>query len=100
MDREIVSSEFTILPYQRQKLISAALGWMGGGNIPVRQEDQKGETAAEPFFEVRVKIDGALGPALVLHGLSGDLRAKLTPVPLLTQWKKFVQQQLQKRYQL
>ncbi|MBU6190601.1 MAG: hypothetical protein KGR68_14900, partial [Betaproteobacteria bacterium] len=78
----------------------AALGWNAGGSIPVRQDDQKGETAAEPFFEVRVRLDHAIPDLLTLNGLTGHLRVALAPVPLLIQWRKWAMQQLQKRYQI
>lgn len=100
VDREVQSTDFNVLPYQRQRLASAALGWNAGGSIPVRQDDQKGETAAEPFFEVRVRLDHAIPDLLTLNGLTGHLRVALAPVPLLIQWRKWAMQQLQKRYQI
>jgi putative peptide zinc metalloprotease protein len=100
IDREIQSDQFNVLPYQRQRLASAALGWMGGGSIPVRQDDQRGEMAAEPFFEVRVQLNDLKAELLTLNGLSGQMRIVLAPSPLLSQWKKWTMQQLQKRYQI
>ena len=100
VDREIESEQFNVLPYQRQRLASAALGWMGGGSIPVRQDDQKGEMATEPFFEVRVGLDALGVDVLTLNGLSGQMRIVLSPSPLFVQWKKWTMQQLQKRYQI
>jgi putative peptide zinc metalloprotease protein len=100
VDREMVSQQFNVLPHQKQRLASAALGWLGGGAIPVRQDDQKGETATEPFFEIRVRLEPDPNRTVLLHGLSGQMRIVLPPSPLLTQWRKWLMQQLQKRYQL
>jgi len=100
VDREVQSAEFNVLPYQRQRLASVALGWTGGGSIPVRPDDQKGEIAADPFFEVRVRLDPTTPDLLTLNGLTGQMRVSLTPTPLLTQWRKWVMQQLQKRYHI
>lgn len=99
VDREQQSGEFNVLPYQRQRLASAALGWSGGGSIPVKQDDQRGEIAAEPFFEIRVKLDPDAIDLLALSGTSGQMRIALAPTPLLIQAKKWLMQQLQKRYQ-
>ena len=100
VDREVQSTDFNILPYQRQRLASVALGWTGGGSIPVRQDDQRGEMAAEPFFELRVRLDPSTPDLLTLNGLTGQMRIALTPTPLLTQWRKWALQQLQKRYRI
>ena len=100
VDREISADGINILPYQRQRLASAALGWMGGGKIPVRQDDERGEMASEPFFEIRVALDQLPAQTVALHGLSGQLRVSLEPVPLFSQWRRVLMQQLQKRYQI
>lgn len=100
VDREISADGINILPYQRQRLASAALGWMGGGKIPVRQDDERGEMASEPFFEIRVALDQLPAQTVALHGLSGQLRVSLEPVPLFSQWRRALMQQLQKRYQI
>jgi putative peptide zinc metalloprotease protein len=100
VDREIVAEAVNILPYQRQRLASAALGWMGGGKIPVRQDDERGEIASEPFFELRVGLDRLPEQLVGLHGFSGQLRVTLEPMPLMAQWRRALMQQLQKRYQI
>ena len=100
VDREVQSTEFNVLPYQRQRLASAALGWTAGGSIPVKQDDQRGDLAADPFFELRVRLDPNTPELLTLNGLTGHMRVALEPSPLLSQWRKWAQQQLQKRYQL
>jgi putative peptide zinc metalloprotease protein len=100
VDREVESTEFNVLPYQRQRLASVALGWSGGGSIPVKQDDQRGEIAADPFFELRVRLDPKTPELLTLNGLTGQMRVALEPTPLLSQWRKWTMQQLQKRYQI
>jgi putative peptide zinc metalloprotease protein len=100
VDREIAAESVNILPYQRQRLASAALGWMGGGKIPVRADDQRGEMASEPFFELRVALQDLPADLVTLHGQSGQLRVSLEPSPLIAQWRRTLMQQLQKRYQV
>ena len=90
---------YKIIPYQQEKLPSAALGWRGGGEVPVSVQDQTGLQAAEPFFQIYADIQPA--PGVVLrHGRSGKLRFTLNPKPLLLQWTHKFRQLLQKRYQI
>jgi putative peptide zinc metalloprotease protein len=100
VDRQIDTEAVSIVPYRRQRLASAALGWMAGGSIPVRQDDSRGETASDPFFEVRVNIDSLPAGIDALHGISGQMRVALQARPLLEQWRRTLMQQLQKRYQI
>jgi putative peptide zinc metalloprotease protein len=92
-------SKFQIIPYQQDKLPSAALGWRGGGDVPISTNDEKGTKAAEPFFQFYADIVPS-PDALLLHGMSGKLRLTLRPKPLLFQWLHSFRQLLQKRYQL
>lgn len=88
-----------VIPAGQSILPSAALGWLGGGEVPVAQNDPEGRKTAEPFFEVRARI---VEPETVrfLHGRSGKIRFKMQPAPLLDQWIRRLRQLLQKRYQL
>jgi putative peptide zinc metalloprotease protein len=88
-----------IIPVEKRQLPSRALGWSGGGDIPVTQEDEQGATTAEPFFEVRSKL-GSSGDAHLLHGRSGKIRFDLKAEPLLPRWIRRLRQLLQRRYQL
>lgn len=90
-------SEQKIIPAEHQVLPSAALGWRGGGEVPVELNDTSGVRAAEPFFELRATLppDAA---ALFLHGRSGKIRFQLAPEPLLHQWVRTLRQLLQKQY--
>jgi putative peptide zinc metalloprotease protein len=90
-----------LLPYQLDRLPSAALGWMGGGDLAVSNQDAKGEKAAEEFFEVRLtlKPDSAAGVVLA-HGMRGLLRLKLPPRSLYDLIDESMRQLVQKRYRL
>ena len=85
-----------IIPAEHQVLPSAALGWRGGGEIPVELNDESGLRTAEPFFEVRASV--ANSQAAILHGRSGKIRFQLPPEPLLEQWIRKLRQLLQQRY--
>jgi len=88
-----------IIPFQQEKLPSAALGWRGGGEVPVSVTDETGLQAAEPFFQIYATVKPAAG-ALLFHGRSGKLRFSLNPKPLLLQWGHKFRQLLQRRYQI
>jgi putative peptide zinc metalloprotease protein len=93
--------QLNITPYQSQRLPSAALGWMGGGDIAVSANDSAGEKSKESFYILRADIPGAeLSQSTVLHGLSGTLRIKLAPQPLAVQIYRSIKQVVQKRYAL
>ncbi len=91
-----------LIPYQRERLVSAALGWAGGGAIAVRSDAQDGQQAAEGFYEVRVRLPDTdqLTFATLLHGASGELCVTLGSQPLLKQARRGIMQLLQKRYGL
>jgi len=80
-------------------LPSAALGWHGGGEVPVSLNDPSGTRAAEPFFELLATI-APTTDAAILHGRSGKIRFDLPPEPLLHQWFRKLRQVLQKHYGL
>jgi putative peptide zinc metalloprotease protein len=88
-----------IIPAEHETLPSAALGWQGGGEIPVLLTDPSGTRAAEPFFELRATVSNATEAAL-LHGRSGTIRFDLAPEPLLRQWVRKIRQIFQKHYGL
>lgn len=100
-DHLLQASAVTLIPYQRQELASSALGWLGGGEIAVRTDDQSGKVAAESFFELRARIPGAaLQDLVALHGLTGRLRIPLPEEPLAQRLRESLRQLAQKRYQL
>ena len=82
---------------------SPALGWHGGGEIAVAQDDPQGTKAAEPFFEVRAEVSSAAATAAslaTLHGRSGKIRFDRKWEPVLPRCVRSLRQLLQKRYQL
>lgn len=90
---------WTVIPAERERLPSPALGWASGGEVPVVASDPQGQTTREPFFEARAEVDAG-DNAAVLHGRSGKIRFDLDPEPLLPRWIRRVRQLLQRRYQL
>ncbi|MBU6402477.1 MAG: biotin/lipoyl-binding protein, partial [Verrucomicrobia bacterium] len=88
-----------IIPAGQTNLPSAALGWRGGGEVPVSLSDPTGRRTMEPFFEIRAAIQPRPDVAL-LHGRSGKIRFDLPAEPLLHQWIRRLRQVLQRRYQL
>ncbi|MFZ4859888.1 MAG: biotin/lipoyl-binding protein [Desulfuromonadaceae bacterium] len=93
--------DLLVIPYQREELPSAALGWFGGGDVSVSSSDKSGKKTVEPFFEVTGTIESGTGDAIVLlHGRSGVLRMALPPQPLSVQIYRLVKQTIQKRYKV
>lgn len=88
-----------IIPAEQQRLPSAALGWLAGGEVAVDPSDRSGVRTQEPFFQVRATV-AAQPPVVLLHGRSGKIRFDLPPEPLLQQWARKLWQLLQKRYAL
>ena len=99
---DLTAQALTLIPFQQERLASAALGWAGGGAIATRDDDAGGQRAAEGFFEVRARLDPVVpqGRTRFMHGLSGNLRIALDPEPLLSQIHRGLLQLLQKRYGL
>jgi len=91
--------DYTFIPYEHEKLPSAALGWHAGGDVPVSVKDETGLETAEPFFQIYAKLD-KLPEVAFLHGRSGQIRFYLDSEPLLKQWIRKLRQLLQKRYQI
>jgi len=91
--------DFEIIPFQHERLPSAALGWSGGGDVAVSVTDQTGLKTVEPFFHISADVN--LRPeVLFLHGRSGKIRFSMEPEPLFVQWFRKLRQLLQKRYQI
>ena len=100
-DEELNVHDILVIPYQREELPSAALGWFGGGDVSVSSTDKSGKKTVEPFFEVIGTLDSGKGaPTSLLHGRSGILRMKLPPEPLSVQLYRLVKQTIQKRYKV
>jgi len=97
--KKISVGQWRVLPGEQNILPSPALGWKGGGEVPVAVADQNASRAAEPFFEVLGKLDAPAGVEL-LDGRSGKIRFALKPEPLLSHWFRRFWQLVQKRYQI
>ncbi|MCP5527049.1 MAG: biotin/lipoyl-binding protein [Verrucomicrobiales bacterium] len=91
--------EVAVVPAEQRNLPSPALGWLAGGPVRTAVDDPRGQRAAEPFFEVRGRIEQPAG-ATLLHGRSGILRFDLPAEPLLPRWGRALWQLLQRRYQI
>jgi putative peptide zinc metalloprotease protein len=91
--------EYKIIPYQHEKLPSAALGWLGGGDLAVSPRDSSGLQASEPFFLILAHVKSHPNVSF-FQGRAGKLRFSMHPEPLLVQWTKSLRQLLQKRYQI
>ncbi len=100
-DEKLQVHDIRIIPYQKEELPSAALGWFGGGDVSVSSTDKSGKKTVEPFFEVIGTLDSGNGvPTNLLHGRSGILRMTLPPEPLSVQLYRLVKQTIQKRYKV
>jgi putative peptide zinc metalloprotease protein len=95
----IKAGRWKVVPGGQWVLPTPALGWHGGGEIAVRQDDASGTKTTEPFFEVHVEVPSEV-PAHLLHGRSGKVRFTQNPEPLLPRWIRSLRQLIQKRYQL
>lgn len=97
--KNIEVSDYQIIPFQHEKLPSAALGWFGGGEVAVSTSDQSGLKTAEPFFQIYAFLKEPHEVRL-MHGRSGKLRFTMNSKPLLYQWVSSLRQLLQRRYQI
>ena len=98
--KTIELTNIQVIPYEKHQLPSAALGWVGGGDIQVAQDDASGTKSIEAFFEIRADITKGENNPKLLHDRTGHLRIVLPDVPLGEQMVKYFQQLMQKRYQL
>jgi len=96
---KLAVQDWRVIPGGQRMLPSAALGWRGGGEIPVATEDNQPNRAAEPFFEVVGKF-GASPDVALLDGRTGKIRFQLEAEPLLPRWFRRLWQLFQKRYQI
>ncbi len=89
---------YEFIPFQHERLPSAALGWLAGGEVPVSGKDDSGLQTVEPFFQIYAELPAGAAPSLY-HGRSGQIRFPLQAEPLLSQWARKLRQLLQRRYQ-
>jgi putative peptide zinc metalloprotease protein len=98
-DDAVKATNLRRIPAEKRTLPSPALGWVGGGDVPISKQDPQGQHAAEPFFEVRADMQAKTDVALV-HGRAGKIRFDLESEPLLPRAVRRFRQLLQKRYQI
>jgi putative peptide zinc metalloprotease protein len=91
--------DLRIIPGAQYVLPTIALGWAGGGEMPVSSQDRQGRLAAEPFFNVIGRVEPP-PEAVLLHGRTGKARFDIGREPLLPRAMRALWQLLQKRYQL
>lgn len=96
---ELRVRDWRVIPGGQRVLPSAALGWRGGGEVPVALEDDQANRAAEPFFAVVGELQSSPDVAL-LDGRTGKIRFQLKAEPLLPRWFRRLWQLFQKRYQI
>lgn len=96
----IAVERLVLLPYQRRTLQTQALGWSGGGSVPVTPDDPKGLTTMDPYYEVLATLQSPPGDVWSMNGLTGWLRVPLQAKPLAERWYKGWRQLVQKRYQM
>ncbi len=95
-ERVLTVREVSIIPADRRKLPSAALGSRGGGELAVAG-DESGQEAREGFFEARATLTPDT-VAVMTHGASGAIRFELPREPLGVQWVRKLRQLMQKRF--
>lgn len=94
--RAIPTSDLRVVPSQQRVLPSAALGWVGGGDIETDSKDTTGLHAKNPFFIVSAELHPS--PRVVLaQRRSGEIRFATTWEPLLTQALRRLHQIFQER---
>jgi len=86
----------SITPAGQEKLPTAALGWLAGGEIQTRKGDNSGLTASEDFYLVRSDLAIPDGEPLAFAALTGQIRFSLPPEPLKAQWGRTLRQIFQK----
>jgi len=86
-----------ILPAGQEELPSEALGYAAGGSTPTRPDMTRGQTAAERFFEVRIR---PTGKTPLLTGQRVVARVCMSPKPLLVQWYQLARRLFQRRFRI
>lgn len=88
-----------IIPAEQKDLPSAALGWFGGGQVEVNQQDPEGKRAVESFFQIIANILPEHS-ATLREERSGKMRFTIGERPLLFQWYHDIRTVIQKRLRI
>ena len=98
-DRTFTGRIEKIFPAGSEELPSEALGYAAGGDMPTRSRTPQDRTAAERFFEIRIKPAASDAPNL-LTGQRVVARLTMTPKPLLVQWWQSGRRLFQRRFHI
>ena len=100
-DIEFDLDNVKIIPYAKNELPSAALGWLGGGDISVLSEDNDGKKTTELFFEITGVLNSEEKHRYILkEGRTGVIKIDLRKASLVEQIQTKITQLLQKRYKI
>jgi putative peptide zinc metalloprotease protein len=92
-------NNINVIPYEKNQLPSAALGWNGGGDFQIDNRDESGLKTTEAFFE----LSGELSSQYVEHQFfnrRGVIKIDLDDKSLYERAVNYLQQLVQKRYKL
>lgn len=100
-EKEFYLENVRLIPFARNQLPSAALGWFGGGDISVSSEDSDGKKTTEFFFEISgTFILNEKDKHIIKEGRTGVLKVELEKSSLGRQIYIKINQLLQKRYKI
>lgn len=98
-DKTLTGQIEKIFPAGSEELPSEALGYGAGGDVPTRSRAPQDRTAAERFFEIRIRPDASNASALLTRQRV-VARLTMTPKPLLVQWWQSGRQLFQRRFHI
>jgi putative peptide zinc metalloprotease protein len=98
-DRTLTGRIEKILPAGNEELPSEALGYAAGGDMPTRSRAPQDRTAAERFFEIRIK-PAASDASNLVTGQRVVSRLTMTSKPLLVQWYQSARRLFQRRFHI
>ncbi len=98
-DRTLTGQIDKIFPAGSDELPSEALSYAAGGDVPTRSPTPQDRTAAEKFFEIRIKPVTSDASAL-FTGQRVVARLTMTRKPLLVQWWQSARRLFQRRFHI
>jgi len=98
-DKQVGGRLKQFLPAGQDQLPSPALGFLGGGTVATRRDDETGTRTAERIFEIHVVPDPS-DEVRLLAGQRVVIRFETTPKPLMVQAWRSLLQMLQRRFQI
>ncbi len=91
--------EMKFIPAEQDVLPSPALGWRGGGDVEVDNQDPSGVKAKRPFYTTLSELEEHPEGGLQ-HHRTGYVRCHLTWEPALTQGLRWLRQILQEKHKI